>query len=512
MSLGPTVSVVVVSYNTVDWLARCLASISAASARHEVEVVVVDNASADGSADMVARDFPAARLVRSDRNLGFGRAVNLAAADATGDYLLLLNPDGYLEPGALDNLVDFAEANPQHVICGGRTVTPGGDLDPRSCWAAPSLWSLLCSALMLSTARPRSPLFDPEAMGDYARNEVRTVDIVTGCLLLVAMADFRKLGGFDERYFLYGEDADLCLRAAETGRTCAVTPDAVMVHAGGVSSETTAAKQKLLLAGRITLVRTRWRGWRGRLGGALIVGGVGLRAAVFRLRPGRGAHWQETWRERRTWGRGYPLPAAEGDTMTATSTEPDAPADPEGTATGRSGLRHGRKRGAFFLRSLLDPRTYVHALRLLHYYHYTHVAEVGKLHRGSDVRVAPNVSLSHAERITIGDRSRIGARSSLWAGDHHGRITLGSETVLGPECFLTAANYGVEAGTVFLDQPKQEADITIGDGVWFGTGVVVLAGVTIGDGTIVAAGAVVTQDLPANVIAGGVPAKVLRER
>jgi GT2 family glycosyltransferase/acetyltransferase-like isoleucine patch superfamily enzyme len=510
MSLSPTVSVVIVSYNTADWLARCLASIPAASTRHDVEVVVVDNASADGSADLVARDFPAVRLVRSDRNLGFGRAVNLGAADATGDYLLLLNPDGYLEPGALDNLVDFAEAHPEHVICGGRTVTPEGDLDPRSCWAAPSLWSLLCSALLLSTARPRSTLFDPEAMGDYARDEVRTVDIVTGCLLLIALADWRKLGGFDERYFLYGEDADLCLRAAETGRTCAITPDAVMVHAGGVSSVTTAAKQKLLLAGRITLVRTRWPGWRGRFGGALTVGGVGLRAAVFRLRHGRGAHWQETWRERHRWGRGYPLPPEEGERMTAI--DEDVLDDREASATGRSSLRHGRERGAFFLRSLLDPRTYVHALRLLHYYHYTHVAEVGKLHRGHDVRLAPNVSLSHAERIALGDRSRIGAGTSLWAGEVHGRITIGSETVFAPECFLTASNYGIEAGTVFLDQAKHEADITVGDGVWFGTGVVVLAGVTIGDGTIVAAGAVVTHDLPANVIAGGVPAKVLRER
>jgi GT2 family glycosyltransferase/acetyltransferase-like isoleucine patch superfamily enzyme len=504
--------VVIVSYNARDWLARCLASIPAASARHEVEVVVVDNASADGSADMVARDFPAVRLVRSDDNLGFGRGVNLGAAEATGDYLLLLNPDGLVEPGAIDSLVDFAEAHPEHVICGGRTITPEGDLDPRSCWAAPSLWSLLCSALMLSTARPRSPRFDPEAMGGYARDEVRTVDIVTGCLLLMAMADWRKLGGFDERYFMYGEDADLCLRAAATGRTCAITPDAVMVHAVGVSSETTAAKQRLLLAGRITLVRTRWGGWRGRLGGALIVGGVGLRAAVFRLRPGRGAHWQETWRERGTWGRGYPLTTAEGDTMTAADEAVTGPAVPEGNADGRSGLRHGRERGAFLLRSLLDPRTYVHALKLLHYYHYTHVAEVGKLHRGSDVRLAPNVSLSNAERITIGARSRMGARTSLWAGDHHGRITIGEETVFGPDCFLTASNYGIEAGTVFLDQAKEESDITIGDGVWFGTGVVVLAGVTIGDGTIVAAGAVVAQDLPANVIAGGVPAKVLRER
>jgi N-acetylglucosaminyl-diphospho-decaprenol L-rhamnosyltransferase len=501
MTVSPTqfgsahvVSVVVVSYNTRDWLLRCLASLPEASS-HDLDVIVVDNASADGSADAVAEAFPDVRLVRNDENAGFARAVNQGAALARGDRLLLLNPDGYLEPGAIDALVAFADAHPEYVICGGRTITPAGELDPRSCWAAPTLWSLLSSALMLSTLRPGSRVFDPEALGGFRRDRARPVDIVTGCLLLVSTADWAELGGFDERYFVYGEDADLCLRAAATtGRRCAITPDAVMVHAVGASSATPPDKRELLLRGRITVVRTHLPGWRGRLGGALIVAGVLVRASLERAGAGREAGWGEVWRRRRSWWRGYP-PAAKGAVV-----------------TGRTSLRTGTARQLRFARSILDPRSLLHAVRLLHYVHYTHVGETGKLTLGPEVRFAPNVSFANAERISIGARSRIGARCSVWAGDHGGAIRIGSDCNFAPQCFLTASNYGIEAGTRFLDQPKRDADVEIGDDVWLGTGVIVLAGVTIGSGTVVAAGSVVTRDLPPNVVAGGVPAKVLRER
>jgi GT2 family glycosyltransferase len=301
-----SVGVVIVSYNTREWLAQCLGALPHAARRHDIDVVVVDNASADGSADMVAREFPSVRLIRNEANVGFARAVNRGAAVANGEYLLLLNPDGYLEPGAIDNLVTFAEANPDYIVCGGRTVSPAGDLDPGSCWAAPTLWSLLCQALMLSTLRPGSTLFNPELMGNFARDEARPVDIVTGCLLLIARADWQALGGLDERYFVYGEDADLCFRAAARGRRCAITPDAVMVHVGGASSGTTPAKQELLLAATITLVRSHWPGLRGRVGQMLVVGGVLVRAIVARIGAHRGAHWREIWRRRRNWWQGYP--------------------------------------------------------------------------------------------------------------------------------------------------------------------------------------------------------------
>jgi N-acetylglucosaminyl-diphospho-decaprenol L-rhamnosyltransferase len=504
MPAGPggrhRVTAVVVSYNTREWLARCLDSLPDGCRQHDLEVIVLDNASVDGSADMVAERFPAVRLIRSDENLGFGRGVNAAAAEATGDYLVLVNPDGYLTSGAVDRLLAFALDHPEYIVCGGRTVTPDGELDPRSCWAAPSLWSLASSALMLSTLRPGSPLFDPEAMGDFRRDAPRPVDIVTGCLLLMALDDWRALGGFDERYFVYGEDADLCVRAAaETGRRCAITPDAVMVHSGGLSSDTTPAKLELLLKGRITFVFARWPGWRARTGRALIAGGVLTRTLAARAGMARGADWAEVWQRRRGWWNGFDTGRSEGGTTSAPH-------------TGRSGLRTGRVRRGRFLRSLLDPRSYLHALRLLHYYHYTHVGETAKLRLGPDVRLAPNASFSNAERISIGARTRVGARTHLWAGDGTGHITIGSDCNFAPNCFVTASNYGTDAGTAFLDQEKQDADVVIGDDVWFGTGAVVVAGVTIGEGAVIAAGSVVTSDVPAGAIVGGVPARVIRTR
>ncbi|WP_129668315.1 glycosyltransferase family 2 protein [Phytoactinopolyspora endophytica] len=312
------VSVIVVSYNTREWLGKCLEALPAAAMNQTLEVIVVDNASADGSAEAVSDGFPDVRLIRNHRNRGFGRAVNQGADVASGEYILLVNPDGHVEPGAIDALVDFARRNPQYVICGGRTVTPAGESDPRSCWAAPTLWSLASSAVLLSTMRPGSRLFDPEAMGHFGRDCARAVDIVSGCLFLIARADWQELDGFDERYFVYGEDADLCLRAtAQTGRKCAITPDAVMVHAVSASSNNQPDKHELLLNGRIALVRSHLGGWRGRVGAALIVAGVAVRAALERLGVDRGTNWREVWRRRERWKRGY---ASVGDASGSVAT------------------------------------------------------------------------------------------------------------------------------------------------------------------------------------------------
>lgn len=163
-------------------------------------------------------------------------------------------------------------------------------------------------------------------------------------------------------------------------------------------------------------------------------------------------------------------------------------------------------------RSMLDPMTYLHALRLAHFSAYSHVQQVRKLNRGSNVTFAPNVSFRNAQRITIGAGSHIGEFSIVWAGDSMGRIVLGEKCLLAPHVTITASNYGVNQGEFVMDQPKVERDIVLGDDVWLGANVVVLAGVSIGDGAVVAAGAVVTKDLPAQCIAAGVPAKVIGTR
>jgi acetyltransferase-like isoleucine patch superfamily enzyme len=149
---------------------------------------------------------------------------------------------------------------------------------------------------------------------------------------------------------------------------------------------------------------------------------------------------------------------------------------------------------------------------VVHYYNYSHVRPRRLADIGPGVRMAPNVSMMNAERITMGAYSRIGARCSLWAGNSVGRITLGHHALLGPEVFITAANYRLEPGTPIMDQPMDERDVVIGPDVWLGARVVVGAGVEIGEGSVVAAHSFVTRSLPPGSIAGGNPARIIGRR
>lgn len=166
---------------------------------------------------------------------------------------------------------------------------------------------------------------------------------------------------------------------------------------------------------------------------------------------------------------------------------------------------------AGFLSSVLDPRAWFQGLRLLHYYNYTHVAPRRRL-AGRGVVLAPNASLANPERISIGPATRIGARCTLWAGKTSGRIDVGSGCTFAPDTFITASNYQFELGTPILAQQTDEPSIRIGDDVWLGTRVIVLAGVEIGSGYVVGAGSVVTRDLPPNSVAVGAPARVVADR
>jgi len=163
-------------------------------------------------------------------------------------------------------------------------------------------------------------------------------------------------------------------------------------------------------------------------------------------------------------------------------------------------------------KSVFDVKTWLHSLRILHYYAYSHVREKRKMTIGADPSFSPNVSISNGERITLGDRVHVGERVCLWAGDTVGRITLGDDVMIGPACVITASDYGLVEGTPPSLQPKNERHILIDEGVWIGANVVVVAGVTIGAGAIVGAGSVVTRDLPPNMICAGAPAKPIKPR
>jgi GT2 family glycosyltransferase len=305
--VSPDVSILIVTYKCRDEARECLASIYGQEQGVRLETLVLDNASADGTVQMVRSEFPEARLVALDENVGFAAGVNQLAELASGEFLLLLNPDTVVHPTAIEKLVEFARERPQHGLYGGRTLNPDGTPHPASCWGKPTLWSLFCFATLLTTAFKGSRLFDPESLGRWQRDTVREVDIITGCLLLVPKPVWTELGGFDLRFFMYGEDADLALRAAALGHRPAITPNAVITHEIGVSSETRPDKLVLVYRAKAALVRKHWPPPKRQVGLALLWTGVGMRALVARATRARGtaATWPAVWNARRGWLKGY---------------------------------------------------------------------------------------------------------------------------------------------------------------------------------------------------------------
>ena len=308
----PALTVQIVSYNTRDLTLRCLETLLAATAA-PMRVVVLDNASDDGSADAVAAAFPQVELIRSPDNLGFARANNVIAETAATEWLLLLNSDTEVLPGAIDDLLAFARANPAHGIYGGRTLFPDGSLNRGSCYDRLTPWSAFCHATGLVAAFRDSALFDTENIGGWARDSVREVDIVSGCFFLIRTALWRELGGFDPRFFMYGEEVDLCHRARARGWRPVVTPAATIVHLGGASRSSPASKRIQVARSRASVVAlhwpARWRPWgramlwlwaANRYAAATLL----ARAGVGRAAGPRGL-WAEVWARRHDWLRGW---------------------------------------------------------------------------------------------------------------------------------------------------------------------------------------------------------------
>lgn len=308
---APALSVLIVTHGNPELTLQCLRSVYDETADLPLEVIVVDSKSPDDTPDAVAKAFPQVRLFAMEENVGFARANNIAAAAATSDWLLLLNPDTVVQDRALERLLAFAEQHPSHGLYGGRTLSGTGNLDPRSCWGRITPWSAFCFASGLSTLFPDHRWFDPESLGGWRRDSVREVDVISGCLLLVRRSLWEQLGGFDERYWMYGEDADLCARARRAGARPVVTPDATITHLVGASSDSAGAKTVQLMRAKATLIRTHWRPRLRPVGIALLEIGVGMRALVFSVsgagnRSGaKATFWREAWRQRRGWRAGY---------------------------------------------------------------------------------------------------------------------------------------------------------------------------------------------------------------
>lgn len=302
-------SVLIVSYNTREKTLACLRSIERETSGLDYEVLVLDNASGDGSADAVRAEFPSLFLDVQPENLGFARGINRLATQARGEFLLLLNPDTEIRDGAIQELVAFARENPAPGIFGGRTIRPDGIPHSDFAWGRATVWSTLANATGLARLLPRSRLFNPEGVSWRIGDGAHPVDIVSGCFLLIHRTLWQELGGFDPSFFVYGEEADLCLRAHARGVRPRVTSRAVVMHHCGASEVSQISKQTKLLAAKARLMRIHWRARRARWGTRVLGCHALLRAGGFTalawVRPARFAvrarEWRSIWREREGW-------------------------------------------------------------------------------------------------------------------------------------------------------------------------------------------------------------------
>ncbi len=246
------VTIIIVNWNTRELLRNCLNSVIEQTSKIDYEIIVVDNNSKDGSAQMVKNDFKQVVLVENPDNRGFAAANNQAMKIAKGRYVLLFNSDTIVLDGAIEKTIEFADKNPQAGVTGCRVLNPDRSLQ-QTCFMYPSVMNMLLSSTYLYKLFPKSRFFGREQMTWWDRNDTREVDVVTGCFMLVRKDAIEKVGMMDEDYFIYGEETDWCFRFKKNGWKIMFTPIGQIIHYGGQSTSQVKAEMVLQLRGSILL-------------------------------------------------------------------------------------------------------------------------------------------------------------------------------------------------------------------------------------------------------------------
>lgn len=294
-------SIIMVSYNTKELTLDSLKSVFEQTKGVSFEIIVLDNNSRDGSLEAISQAFPHVKLIASKENHGFAQGNNIAVKVAVGEYVLLLNPDTVVLEEAIQKLLLFAKKNPGARIWGGRTLFSDGSLNPASCWRRSTLWSLFCYTFAITWAFRSSPFFNAEGYGGWNRDSVKQVDIVSGCFFMIKRDYWRKLGGFSVEFFMYGEEADLCLRAGKLGAMPMVTPEATIVHYGGASEKVRADKMVRLFVAKALLIKRHWHGLLIRPGLILLTLWPLVRVCILTVKSVIGNN-KEVQDEKNTWG------------------------------------------------------------------------------------------------------------------------------------------------------------------------------------------------------------------
>jgi GT2 family glycosyltransferase len=229
-------SIIIVNYNTKKYLHRTLSAIYKSAPAFEFEVAVVDNASRDGSQEMVRHDFPQVKLIRNSSNVGFARANNQAVPRTNGEFILFLNPDALPKAGALESIVHFMEGKPYAGCVGGKLLNSDNSLQ-LSCRSFPTYISVFFGRKSVFRRMfPGNPFSKGFLLTELDYNKVQKVDWIIGACMLTKRETISQLGCFDEDFFLFVEDLDFCYKAKRRGFDIYFFPDAVFKHEHGAST------------------------------------------------------------------------------------------------------------------------------------------------------------------------------------------------------------------------------------------------------------------------------------
>jgi GT2 family glycosyltransferase len=228
-------SVIIVSWNAKDCLIGCLRSLLPELSFCRSEIIVVDNASTDGTAREIAEHFPQTIIIQNEHNIGFARANNLAIARAQGKWLCLMNPDVLILKGCIQNLCNYLAEHQEVGIAGPKVLNSDGHAQ-RSAMGFPSIWNSLCRALALDSLFPKIAFLNGFLMRHFQFDRIASVDVLNGCFWIVARNALEQVGVLDERFFMYAEDIDWCRRFHQKGYKVIFLPTAEIIHYGGKSS------------------------------------------------------------------------------------------------------------------------------------------------------------------------------------------------------------------------------------------------------------------------------------
>lgn len=290
---APVVSAIVVSWNTRDMTLDCLRSIEADCVSVAHEIIVIDNASTDGSPDAISEALPGVILIRNEKNLGFARANNQGIAAARGRYLALINSDAIVLPGCLSELIEVLEEQPDIGLIAPRILGRDRRLQP-NCLRFPSYWNRFCESAGLSRLFPDADWLGDTQLSERHLGVRRDVDILVGCFWLARAKAVRRIGPLDADFFMYGEDMDWCRRFWRGGWRVVYDPAAVAIHYGGASSDLQPTRFFIQLQRSILRY---WRKHHGRAGWVYCAAMIALHqlvrlaagTALYVLRPARRA-------------------------------------------------------------------------------------------------------------------------------------------------------------------------------------------------------------------------------